>query len=191
MARLPARVILGLMTVGPAACANSRITTIESLKEFLSTFKSSGHSILDTARAYPPGMSGKGEEMLGEAGTEGFVVDSKVNSFVPGAHSKVGSDQSLGSKMFADEFEMSLGGNSEIRSTDIGSFENVAGAFKNENNDIVFSFTLTGYDVLSYERVDLCALLARAGSSDSVRGNLFRYERTLRSGGFQRSQFFA
>ena len=75
--------ILGLMTVGPAACANSRITTIQGLKEFLATFQRYGGSILDTARAYPPGMSGKGEEMLGEvlagAGAEGFVVDSKAS----------------------------------------------------------------------------------------------------------------
>ena len=79
MSRAPAQVILGLMTVGPASCVNSRITTIDGLREFLSTFKSFGHTILDTARAYPPGASGEGERMLGAVGIpEGLVVDSKV-----------------------------------------------------------------------------------------------------------------
>ncbi|KAF3910666.1 hypothetical protein ABW21_db0206238 [Orbilia brochopaga] len=67
-------VILGTMTFG-APDHNARITDIDEVKKLLEIFKSYGHNELDTARVYNDGTT---EEYLGQIGTSGFIVATKL-----------------------------------------------------------------------------------------------------------------
>jgi len=56
------------------------------VNNILEVYKKHGHHELDTARRYGAGTS---ERVLGEADyqAQGFIVDTKANSFTPGSHS--------------------------------------------------------------------------------------------------------
>lgn len=85
----PIRVILGTASVGSAASPLAKITTVEELQKFTTTFRSRGYADIDTARAYPVGRGGTCEKLLGEKpmklGTWANV-STKVSSFMPGSH---------------------------------------------------------------------------------------------------------
>lgn len=81
----PPRVILGCMTFGPEGTSNARVTTVDGTKEMFATFKSHGHSELDTARSY---NDGKQESYTRQAGgmKGGFQVATKVHPGEGGNH---------------------------------------------------------------------------------------------------------
>lgn len=55
---------------------------------FLDAFTKRGYNQLDTARIYSPHAPGTSEPKIGDVPEKNFIVDTKVNSFHDGAHSK-------------------------------------------------------------------------------------------------------
>jgi aflatoxin B1 aldehyde reductase len=55
---------------------------------FLNAFTKRGYSQIDTARIYSPHAPGTCEPKLGAVPEKNFIIDTKVNSFRDGAHSK-------------------------------------------------------------------------------------------------------
>lgn len=85
----PLRVVLGTASVGSHLSPLAKITTIEELQKFVSTFRSRGYLDIDTARAYPVGRGGTCEKLLGEKPlrlSKWANVSTKVSSFMPGSH---------------------------------------------------------------------------------------------------------
>lgn len=77
-------VILGTAGFGE----HGRITTTAFAKEFLDTFTSAGHFVVDTAYVYPGGFQGESETFLGnlDASSLGIQIDTKVRSFENNSH---------------------------------------------------------------------------------------------------------
>ncbi|KAK9448632.1 NADP-dependent oxidoreductase domain-containing protein [Limtongia smithiae] len=74
---------------GCSSFGDSRIPTAEVVQPFLDAWKNLGHTRLDTAYIYPSmDAFTVSEKLLGEvdAAKQGFIIDTKVKSFVPGSH---------------------------------------------------------------------------------------------------------
>ena len=85
----PLRVVLGTASVGSHLSPLAKITTVEELQKFVSTFRSRGYLDIDTARAYPVGRGGTCEKLLGEEQlrlSKWANISTKVSSFMPGSH---------------------------------------------------------------------------------------------------------
>ena len=85
----PLRVVLGTASVGSKQSPLAKITTVEDLQKFVSTFRSRGYLDIDTARAYPVGRGGTCEKLLGEEAlrlSKWANISTKVSSFMPGSH---------------------------------------------------------------------------------------------------------
>jgi len=72
----------------------SRKLAIENLRPFLHEFKDRGHNEIDTARIYG---DFEGEKILAELGykEQGFLLDTKINSWFPGSLNKENLRKSL------------------------------------------------------------------------------------------------
>ncbi|KAK9478627.1 NADP-dependent oxidoreductase domain-containing protein, partial [Lipomyces japonicus] len=81
------RVILGLMTFGPADEGAAKITTQEGTKEIFQRFKDRGYSEVDTARGYANGNQEAWTAQAGYKTTFNFKLATKVYPRVPGVHS--------------------------------------------------------------------------------------------------------
>lgn len=85
----PVRVVLGTASVGSEKSPLAKITSVDQLQKFTSSFRSRGYADIDTARAYPVGRGGSCEKLLGEKklklGTWANT-STKVSSFMPGSH---------------------------------------------------------------------------------------------------------
>lgn len=94
----PIRVVLGTASVGSKKSPLAKITTIESLSKFLSTFRQRGYNDIDTARAYPVGRGGTCEQLLGEKELKLQTwanTSTKVSSFMPGSHRPKNINESI------------------------------------------------------------------------------------------------
>jgi aflatoxin B1 aldehyde reductase len=76
---------LGLMTYGPKAFPDARVTSVEELQKHLDTFQKLGYSEIDTARIY---MNGEQEKFTAQAGwkEKGLQVTTKSYPLAPKAH---------------------------------------------------------------------------------------------------------
>lgn len=94
----PIRVILGTASVGSKKSPLAKITSIDSLSKFTSTFRARGYNDIDTARAYPVGRGGTCEQLLGEPELKlqkWANISTKVSSFMPGSHRIKNINQSI------------------------------------------------------------------------------------------------
>ncbi|KAF9767523.1 hypothetical protein IL306_015299, partial [Fusarium sp. DS 682] len=65
-----------------------RFNEPHEVSAFLSAFIKRGYNQIDTARIYSPHAPGTSEPKIGAVPEKDFVIDTKVNSFHEGAHSK-------------------------------------------------------------------------------------------------------
>lgn len=88
--------ILGCVPIGDSSDPTCRYTSPELTKEYVNAFAGRGYNRLDTARLYPTAAMGSCERLLGEIdATKDFVVDSKVSSMYPDAHSAENVSKSI------------------------------------------------------------------------------------------------
>jgi aflatoxin B1 aldehyde reductase len=76
---------MGLMTLGPDASRNARITDLNDFKTALDIFQERGHTELDTARVYGGGTQ---EGFTRQAGWKerGLSIATKLYPLSPGMH---------------------------------------------------------------------------------------------------------
>jgi len=81
---------IGTGTTGGAQCLGDK----QIIQSLLDSFKKHGHNQIDSARLYGQGTS---EQLLGELNyaEQGFVLDTKINSFYAGAHKRENFNSSL------------------------------------------------------------------------------------------------
>ncbi|KAF5674483.1 Aflatoxin B1 aldehyde reductase member 3 [Fusarium circinatum] len=82
-------IVLGVANVGDGkADPVVRFHEPSEVIAFLDAFTKRGYNQLDTARIYSPHAPGTSEPKIGEVPEKNFIIDTKVNSFHDGAHSK-------------------------------------------------------------------------------------------------------
>ncbi|CZR38185.1 uncharacterized protein FPRO_06624 [Fusarium proliferatum ET1] len=82
-------IVLGVANVGDGnADPVVRFHEPSEVIAFLDAFTKRGYNQLDTARIYSPHAPGTSEPKIGDVPEKNFIVDTKVNSFHDGAHSK-------------------------------------------------------------------------------------------------------
>ncbi|CVK86397.1 related to potassium channel beta subunit protein [Fusarium mangiferae] len=82
-------IVLGVANVGDGnADPVVRFHEPSEVIAFLDAFTKRGYNQLDTARIYSPHAPGTSEPKIGEVPEKNFIIDTKVNSFHEGAHSK-------------------------------------------------------------------------------------------------------
>ncbi|KAK9448640.1 NADP-dependent oxidoreductase domain-containing protein [Limtongia smithiae] len=88
MASAKHRVILGMMTFGPASSPSARITTMSDTKAILDRFKGAGYSEIDTARVYTSGDQEAWTAAAGWKDVYHFDIATKCFPVESGMHSK-------------------------------------------------------------------------------------------------------
>ncbi|KAG9501663.1 hypothetical protein J7337_007354 [Fusarium musae] len=82
-------IVLGVANVGDGnADPMVRFHKPSEVIAFLDAFTKRGYTQLDTARIYSPHAPGTSEPKIGDVPEKNFIIDTKVNSFYDGAHSK-------------------------------------------------------------------------------------------------------
>ncbi|KAF4337406.1 Aflatoxin B1 aldehyde reductase member 3 [Fusarium beomiforme] len=82
-------IVLGVANVGDGqADPVVRFSEPHEVNAFVSAFIKRGYNQLDTARIYSPHAPGTSEPKIGALPEKNFIIDTKVNSFHAGAHSK-------------------------------------------------------------------------------------------------------
>ncbi|KAI3587998.1 NADP-dependent oxidoreductase domain-containing protein [Fusarium oxysporum f. sp. albedinis] len=82
-------IVLGVANVGDGnADPMVRFHEPSDVIAFLNAFTKRGYTQIDTARIYSPHAPGTSEPKIGAIPEKNFIIDTKVNSFHDGAHSK-------------------------------------------------------------------------------------------------------
>ncbi|KAF9870699.1 putative aldo/keto reductase [Colletotrichum karsti] len=84
------KLVLGAANIGDAEIDPMvRFDTPDQVNAFLNAFSNRGYNQLDTSRMYSPHAPGTSEPRIGAvAAGDRFVIDTKVTSIEPGAHTK-------------------------------------------------------------------------------------------------------
>ena len=89
-------VVFGTASFGSPVDPQAKFNNVESANALLEALRSHGYNHVDTARAYPVGASGTSEALLGAIDVGSWAtVDSKVTSWIPGAHGEEGIKKSI------------------------------------------------------------------------------------------------
>ncbi|KAH8926559.1 Aldo/keto reductase [Atractiella rhizophila] len=95
--KIPVEIIFGGASIG----GNVWLNSLPLLDEYLPLYTERGHTVMDTAMAYSPGAETTSESLLGEwkAAEQGWVIDTKANSWFPGGHKRENLRSSLESSL--------------------------------------------------------------------------------------------
>ncbi|KAK5680687.1 hypothetical protein LTS10_007620 [Elasticomyces elasticus] len=74
--------------LGAGPFGSPKMPDADSVRPYIDLFRHHGHKTIDTARGYPVEQAGRSEELLGEIAPSWAVIDTKIFSFGPKAHSK-------------------------------------------------------------------------------------------------------